>query len=114
MISLDKVTVNLLAFTQHCALHQPATRWHQWYWGCCKTTTPTWKSWEQCKNLDNVKTLEVELKWFERGVREAIQIRINNPTLNKDTGRYNSSLEQHTEGARKEVGLGARISNSAL
>ena len=39
--------------------------------------------------MDNVKILEVELKWFERGVREAIQIWINNPTLNKDTGRYN-------------------------
>ena len=31
----------------------------------------------------------VEPKWFERGVREAIQIRMNNPTLNKDAGRYN-------------------------
>ena len=33
--------------------------------------------------------MEVESKWFERGVREAIQIRINTPTLNKDAGRYN-------------------------
>ena len=39
--------------------------------------------------LDNVRILEVELKWFERGVRESIQIRINSPTLNKDMGRYN-------------------------
>ena len=31
----------------------------------------------------------VEPKWFERGVREVIQIWINNPTLNKDAGRYN-------------------------
>ena len=29
------------------------------------------------------------MRWFERGVREAIQIRINNLTLNKDVGRYN-------------------------
>ena len=33
-------------------------------------------------SLDNVRILEVELKWFERGVREAIQVRINNPILN--------------------------------
>ena len=31
----------------------------------------------------------VEPKWFERGMRESIQIRINSPTLNKDAGRYN-------------------------
>ena len=40
-------------------------------------------------SLDNVRILEVEPKWFERGVRESIQIRINSPTLNKDVGRYN-------------------------
>ena len=43
-------------------------------------------------SLDKVRILEVEPKWFERGVREAIQIRINNPTLNKDAGRYNWPL----------------------
>ena len=37
----------------------------------------------------------MEPEWFERGVRDAIRIRINNPTLNKyasrykDAGRYN-------------------------
>ena len=40
-------------------------------------------------SLDKVRILEVEPKWFERGVRETIQIRMNNPTLNKDAGRYN-------------------------
>ena len=40
-------------------------------------------------SLDNVNILEVEPKWFKRGVREAIQITLNNPTLNKDTGMYN-------------------------
>ena len=40
-------------------------------------------------SMDNVKILEVEPKWSERGVREAIQIQINNPTLNKEGGRYN-------------------------
>ena len=39
-------------------------------------------------SLDKVKMLEVEPKWFERGVREVIQIRMKNPTLNKDAGRY--------------------------
>ena len=33
--------------------------------------------------------MEVKPKWFERGVREAIPIQMNNPTLNRDTGRYN-------------------------
>ena len=42
--------------------------------------------------LDNVRILEVELKWFERGVRESIEIIINSPTLNKDAGRYNLPL----------------------
>ena len=40
-------------------------------------------------SLDNVNILEVEPKWIEGGVREDIQIRMNNATLNKDTGRYN-------------------------
>ena len=43
----------------------------------------------QYTTSDNVKILEVESKWFERGVWEAIQIRINSPTLNKDECRYN-------------------------
>ena len=42
--------------------------------------------------LDYVKILEVELKWFKRGVRESIQIRIDNTTLNKEAGRYNLHL----------------------
>ena len=36
-----------------------------------------------------MKILEVESKWFEREVTEAIQIRMNHPTLNKDACRYN-------------------------
>ena len=39
--------------------------------------------------LHNVRILEMVPTWFEREVRESIQIRINNPTLNKDAGRYN-------------------------
>ena len=40
-------------------------------------------------DMDNAKILEVEPKWFERGVREAIHIRMLKPTLNRDAGRYN-------------------------
>ena len=57
--------------------------------------------------------MEVEPKWFERGVREAIQIRINNPTLNKDAGRYflpmvwNNTLKK----LERRGGPGPRTSN---
>ena len=37
-------------------------------------------------SLDNVRILEVEPKWFETGVREAIKIRIKYPVL-KDASR---------------------------
>ena len=43
-------------------------------------------------SLENVRILEVWPKWFERGVQEAILIRINNQTLNKNAGRYNLPL----------------------
>ena len=33
--------------------------------------------------------LAVEPRWFERGVREAIHIRMEQPSLNNDVGRYN-------------------------
>ena len=59
-------------------------------------------------SLDNVKILDVEQKRFERGVREAIPIRMKNTTFNKDAGRYNlppwPSMEQHLEEAGKEGG----------
>ena len=63
--------------------------------------------------LDNVKILEVEPKWFERGMRAVIQIRMNNPTLNKDAGRYN--LTPVWNNALKKLGRrggpGPRTSN---
>ena len=37
-------------------------------------------------DLEKVKILDREPRWFERGVKEAIYIRINQPTLNKDGG----------------------------
>ena len=39
--------------------------------------------------MDGVKILAVEPRWFERGVREAIHISIERPSLNKDGGHYN-------------------------
>ena len=41
---------------------------------------------------DGVKTLAVELRWFKRGVREAIHIRSKRASLNKDGGHYNLPL----------------------
>ena len=39
--------------------------------------------------LENTKIREVEHKWFERGVKEAIHIRALKPSLNRDGGRCN-------------------------
>ena len=44
---------------------------------------------EHSIDLDKTRILAVEPRWFERGVKEAIHIRLNNPTLNRDGGRYN-------------------------
>ena len=38
--------------------------------------------------LDSVKILDREPRHFERGVKEAIYIKVNQPSLNKDRGRY--------------------------
>ena len=38
--------------------------------------------------MDSTEILEVEPRWFERGVKEAIHIRASSPSLNKDGGRY--------------------------
>ena len=39
-------------------------------------------------DLEKVKILDRKPRWFERGVKEVIYIRINQLTLNKDGGRY--------------------------
>ena len=39
-------------------------------------------------NLDRVKILTVESKKFERGVKEAIYLKVAEPSLNKDCGHY--------------------------
>ncbi len=37
---------------------------------------------------DNIKILDRESRWFQRGVREALQICSRSPSLNRDRGRY--------------------------
>ena len=39
--------------------------------------------------MESAKILAVDDRWFERGVKEAIHIRVAAPSLNKDGGRYN-------------------------
>ena len=39
-------------------------------------------------NIQNAKILDREPRWFERGVKEAIYIRAEQPSLNKDGGRH--------------------------
>ena len=38
--------------------------------------------------MDSVQILDREERWFERGVKEAIHIRVNQPDLNRDGGRF--------------------------
>ena len=66
--------------------------------------------------MDNVRIWEVEQKWFEREVMEAIQIWMNNLTLNKDTGRYNlpAVLNKTTRVLDRRGEAGPRTSNLAL
>ena len=43
-------------------------------------------------DLDNVQILDRDSRWFERGVKEAVHIKANKPSLNKD-GAGTNSLE---------------------
>ena len=40
-------------------------------------------------HIEEAKILTVKPKWFERGVKEAINIRALHLSLNRDGGRYN-------------------------
>ena len=37
---------------------------------------------------DNISVLDRDNRWFQRGVKEAIHIAAQNPTLNRDRGRH--------------------------
>ena len=58
---------------------------------------------------DNIKILDRESRWFERGVRESIQIRVRSPSLNRDRGRhhlpsvYDSIVQSHDTGTSAAV-----------
>ena len=49
---------------------------------------PHWVSEPSHIDLDKVNILDKEPRWFERGVKAAIYIHINQPTLNKDGSWY--------------------------
>ncbi len=40
-------------------------------------------------DIERVKIIAVEPRWFEQGVREAIYISMERPSLNKDGEQYN-------------------------
>ena len=42
-------------------------------------------------SIEDTKVLTVEPRWHERGIKEAINIRIHQPSLNRDGGRSNLS-----------------------
>ena len=42
-------------------------------------------------NMDGTWNIEVESKWFESRVRDAIHTRMGRPSLNRDEGRFNLS-----------------------
>ncbi|KAH3871425.1 hypothetical protein DPMN_034625 [Dreissena polymorpha] len=47
--------------------------------------------------MEDVRILDREPSWFERGIKEAIYIRALRPALNKDGGRYQlSNICGHT------------------
>ena len=58
-------------------LAPPPLKWHDIY-------NP-----EHQVDMDEVNILAVEPRWFEKGVREAIHIRVEQPSLNKDGVHYN-------------------------
>ena len=41
-----------------------------------------------CFKEENVNVLDKDSRWFQRGVKEAIHIAANNPTLHRDRGRH--------------------------
>ena len=44
--------------------------------------------------MKNVRILDREPSWFERGVREAINIRVLRPALNKDGGQLSHTWDR--------------------
>ena len=65
------------------------TMWHMWgllCWGNRNIFEG------KIQDLENTKLLTVvEPKWFEQGVKETIYIRLKDPNLNSDWGRYSLS-----------------------
>ncbi len=56
--------------------------------------------------MENTHIVAVEPRWYERGVKEAIHIRVAKPSLNKDGGRHklpavwNNLLQRRVGGTR--------------
>ena len=68
---------------------------------------------------ENIKIIDRENRWFERGVREAIHIRASSPNLNRDQGRhqlppiYNSLIQESRGGPSSGSTTTSRDHNNA-
>ncbi|KAH3837099.1 hypothetical protein DPMN_110477 [Dreissena polymorpha] len=65
--------------------------------------------------MENVRILDLEPSWFDRGVKEAINIRTLRPALNKDRGRYQlSHTWDHTLTSLTPTICGINVSRGPL
>ncbi len=63
---------------------------------------------DQSISMNDTKIVEVEPKWFKRGVKEAIHIRVTHPSLNKDGGKIQSTSVWTNILNERTWGLGPR------
>ena len=58
----------------------------------------------------NIRIINRDSRWFQRGVREAIQIRCRSPTLNRDRGRHNLPSVYNTIVRSRDARMTAAVS----
>ena len=58
----------------------------------------------------NIRIVDRDSRWFQRGVREAIEIRSRSPTLNRDRGRHNLPSVYNTIVRSRDTRMAAAVS----
>ena len=58
----------------------------------------------------NIRIVDRDSRWFQRGVREAIEIRSRSPTLNRDRGRHNLPSVYNTIVRSRDTRMTAAVS----